>query len=285
MPARKRMAAAAAAAGTITALGLALSPAASAQPAGSGAYLSHFSKLTTIASTVPHNGDVNPYGIFIVRHTIGRLRAGNILISNFNNKANLQGTGTTIVQITPGGHRSLFASINAKKLPGPCPGGVGLSTALVVLPGGWVVVGSVPSTNGMAATAKAGCLIVLNSRGHVKETLSGHGINGPWDSTAFVRGHWASLFVTNVLNGTVAANGKVVHRGTVRRLTLRLHRFGATNACLVGDHRLRLRSADRPRRVRPRTHRRRPRPAWHALRRRDAHEPDLRDPERAHAPG
>lgn len=226
MPARKGMAAAAAAAGALTALGLALSPAALAQPAGPTAYLSHFSKLKTIASTVPHNGDVNPYGIFVVRHTTGRLRAGNILISNFNNKANLQGTGTTIVQITPGGHRSLFASINAKKLPGSCPGGVGLSTALEVLPGGWVVVGSVPSTNGMAATAKAGCLIVLNSRGQVKETFSGHGINGPWDAAAVVTRRGVALFVSNVLNGTVAANGKVVHRGTVLRLMLRLYPVG-----------------------------------------------------------
>ncbi len=225
MPARRRLAAAAAAAGAIIALGLTAVPAASAQPTGPTAYLSHFSKIKTIASTVPHNGDVNPYGIFVIRHAAGALRAGNILISNFNDKANLQGTGKTIVQITPSGHRTTFATINAKKLPGSCPGGVGLSTALEVLPGGWVVVGSVPSTNGMAATAKAGCLIVLNSNGQVKETFSGYGINGPWDSTAVVRGHFADLFVTNVLNGTVAAAGKVVHDGTVLRLTLRLHAF------------------------------------------------------------
>ena len=184
MPVRHRTAAVAAAAGAITALGLAAAPAALAQPAGSPAYLSHFSKITTIASTVPRNGDVNPYGIVVIRHTTGRLQAGNVLISNFNDKANLQGTGKTIVQITPGGKRTLFARISRSKLPGACPGGVGLSTALVVLPGGWVVVGSVPSTNGMAATAKAGCLIVLNSQGQVKETISGWGINGPWDSTA-----------------------------------------------------------------------------------------------------
>jgi hypothetical protein len=226
MPARRRLAAAAAAAGAVAALGLAAVPAAMAQATGPTAYLSHFSKIKTIASTVPFNGDVNPYGIFIVRHSTGRLRAGNILISNFNNKANLQGTGNTIVQITPSGHRSLFAIINAKKLPpSACPGGVGLSTALEVLPGGWVVVGSVPSSNGMAATAKAGCLIVLNSRGQVRETIAGWGINGPWDSTAVVRGHFADLFVTNVLDGTVAANGKVVDNGYVLRLTLRLHHF------------------------------------------------------------
>jgi hypothetical protein len=225
MLARHRIAAIAAAAAAVTALGLAAVPAASAQPAGLTAFLSHFSTIKTIASTVPRNGDVNPYGIFIIRRSTGRLGAGNVLISNFNNKANLQGTGSTIVQITPGGHRSVFAHIIASNLPGTCPGGVGLSTALEVLPGGWVVVGSVPSSDGMAATAKAGCLIVVDRWGQVKETISGNGINGPWDSTAVVRGHFADLFVTNVLKGTVAAAGKVVHRGYVQRLTLRLRGF------------------------------------------------------------
>ena len=220
------MAAAAAAAAVITALALAASPAALALPAGSTPYLSHFSKLRTIASTVPHNGDLNPYGIFVITTSTGRLHSGDVLISNFNDKGNLQGTGSTIVEISPGGHRTLFARIQASKLPGPCPGGVGLTTALEVLPGGWVVVGSTPSTNGQAATAKAGCLIVLNSNGQVKETISGHGINGPWDSTAVAYRHVVDLFVTNVLNGTVAANGKVVHAGTVLRLTLAPQLYG-----------------------------------------------------------
>jgi hypothetical protein len=223
MPVGQRLAAAVVAVGAITALGFAAVPAALAQPVDP--YLNHFNTVSTIASTVPHNGDINPYGIFIIRQSTGRLHAGNVLISNFNNKANLQGTGTTLVQITPGGQRSLFARLNPSKLPGACPGGIGLSTALVVLPGGWVVVGSVPSKNGQAGTAKAGCLIVLNSQGQVKETISGNGINGPWDSTAVSWGHFSDLFVTNVLRGTVAANGKVVRKGYVLRLTLKLHRF------------------------------------------------------------
>src|SRR5205807_4179137 len=45
-------------------------------------------------------------------------------------------------------------------------------------------------------------------------------IDGPWDMTAVDHGSTAALFVTNVLNGTVAAHGKVVHRGTVVRLDL-----------------------------------------------------------------
>jgi hypothetical protein len=203
---------------TATAVFAAAAPA--AQAGSSGSFIGQFHKRTTIASTVPGNGDVNPYGVAVVRTSQGALVKGNVLISNFNNKKNLQGTGTTIVQISPGGKLSVFAHIVASKLPGSCPGGVGLTTALEILPGGWVVVGSLPTTNGMSATAKAGCLIVLDNMGRVRETFSGHGINGPWDMAESSSGSMARLFVANVLNGTVAANGKVVHRGTILRLAL-----------------------------------------------------------------
>jgi hypothetical protein len=188
------------------------------------AFIGQFGRIKNIASTVPGNGDVNPYGVAVVLRSRGKLHRGDILVSNFNNKANLQGTGTTIVEISPGGRQTLFAHITGSKLTGPCPGGVGLTTALAILRNGWVVVGSTPSKNGMAATAKAGCLIVLDSQGTVRETISGHGINGPWDMTTFGvdQGRFAELFVTNVLNGTVAANGAVVHRGTVLRLVVRV---------------------------------------------------------------
>jgi hypothetical protein len=220
MPALRRIAAACAAVTTATAAGLAVAPAAWAATGPGGAFLNRFHKISTVASTVPFNGDVNPYGTAVIASSTGRLHAGNVLVSNFNNKANLQGTGTTIVQVSPGGHRSLFAHITASSLPGPCPGGIGLTTALVELRAGWVIVGSTPSTNGMAATSGPGCLIVLDSHGMVRETIAGHGIDGPWDATALDQGSSADLFVTNVLNGTVAAGGGVVHRGTVLRLGL-----------------------------------------------------------------
>src|ERR1017187_8029005 len=180
-----------------------------------------------IASTVPANGDVNPYGIAIVPESVGDLTEGNILVSNFNNSSNLQGTGTTIVQITPHGSQSLFARIDAATLPGACPGGVGLPTALAVLPSGWVVAGSLPTTDGTSATAQAGCLLVLDAKGNVVETIANSSINGPWDMTAVQQGDDAILFVTNVLNGTVAGGGNVVNEGTVVRITLELHSAAA----------------------------------------------------------
>jgi hypothetical protein len=186
------------------------------------AILDNLRSVSTVASTVPANGDVNPYGVARVPQTQGRLRRGHILVSNFNNQANLQGTGTTIVDVAPNGAVGLFAKIDASKLPGPCPGGVGLTTALVVLRAGWVIVGSLPTSDGTSATAQAGCLIVLNSDGVPVKTFAGSPINGPWDMTAVDRGADATLFFTNVLNGTVAANGQVVNEATVVRLDLDL---------------------------------------------------------------
>ncbi len=181
--------------------------------------------ITTIASTVPANGDINPYGIFVVPNTVGTLVKGNLLISNFNAASNEQGTGTTIMQISPGGTVSQFAQIDASNLPGTCTGGVGLTTALVALRAGWVIVGSLPTTDGTAATAQAGCLLVLDPSGSVVETIYGTLINGPWDMAVLDHsngngGGTAALFVSNVLNGTVAAGGSVVNQGTVVRVDL-----------------------------------------------------------------
>ena len=147
-----------------------------------------------------------------------------MLISNFNAKEsakeNGQGTGTTIVQVSTAGKVSLFATIDAKTLPGPCPGGVGLTTALDILPGGYVVVGSLPTTNGKTATAKYGCLIVLDSEGKAVETIASKNIQGPWDSTAKSEGSKTTLFVSNALNGGAAKGINTIDNSTVLRIEL-----------------------------------------------------------------
>jgi len=185
-----------------------------------GAFVSTLHSIATIGSTVPANGDTNPYGLAVVPTSVGSLTAGDYLVSNFNAKSNNQGTGTTIVQLTPGGKQSLFATVGAKTLPGPCPGGVGLTTALSILPGGYVVVGSLPTANGQSATAQYGCLIVLNASGHPVETIAGKNIEGPWDLTAVTRGSTTTLFVSNVLNGGARAGLKIVDNSTVVRIRL-----------------------------------------------------------------
>jgi hypothetical protein len=202
-------------AGTVLAAG-------AANAGGFPAFVGPLHHVTTIASTVPGNGDVNPYGVAVVPHSTGHLGQGNVLVSNFNDKANVQGTGTTIVQVSPKGHVSLFAQINPHLFG--CPGGVGLTTALTVLRSGWVIVGSLPTKKGNVSGS--GCLIVLDRWGHVRETFAGQGINGPWDMGSLDLGSQAVLFVTNVLNGTVAAKGGTVFGGTVLRLVVQIPRFG-----------------------------------------------------------
>jgi len=208
---------AAAAAGAVLTAGLYVAPAVAGTH---GSFIGRFGETTAIASTVPANGDINPYGVAVVQQSQGSLHEGDVLVSNFNDAGNVQGTGKTIVQVAPDGTVSQFAHISPSGLPGACPGGIGLTTALVILNGGWVIVGSLPTAHKGTVFTGSGCLLVLNSEGKVVETFSGHGINGPWDMTAAQAGPFADLFVTNVLNGTVAAAGQVVHRGTVLRLTL-----------------------------------------------------------------
>jgi hypothetical protein len=190
-------------------------------------FIDNFSTVTqgdTSAPTAgPEAGDQNPYGVAVIPRSVGKLIQGNILVSNFNNVGNLQGTGTSIVQYSPDVQtQTTFAEIDASTLPGACPGGVGLTTALAVLRTGWVIVGSLPTTDGTIGTVGAGCLIVLDANGKPVKTFSGGVINGPWDMAASDGGFISQLFFTNVLNGNVAGApaDTPVNEGTVARMTL-----------------------------------------------------------------
>ena len=167
-----------------------------------GTFISTLQHPVEVGSTVPANGDVNPYGIAVVPSSVGKLVAGDTLVSNFNDMGNTQGTGTTVVEVSPSGALTPFAEIFPQPVSGMCPGGIGLTTSLAILPGGWVFVGSLPAgPNGALPSANpAGCLLVLNSSGTPVETWSNANINGPWDMTAVVSGSKASLFVSNALS-------------------------------------------------------------------------------------
>jgi len=150
-------------------------------------------------STVPANGDVNPYGVAFVPRNFetgsGPLKHGDILVSNFNNSANQQGTGTIIVRVPTSGSPSLFFQGNA---------GLGLSTALGTLQYGFVVVGNAPTTDGTSATATPGSLLVINNQGSLIQTIANAWIQYPWDMALVDRGDRAIAFVSNALNGTVS---------------------------------------------------------------------------------
>ena len=70
--------------------------------------LSTAGTISTIGSTVdPVNGDQNPYGLTIAPATAGLITKGDLIVCNFNNggttaaPGGVQGTGTTIVGLTP----------------------------------------------------------------------------------------------------------------------------------------------------------------------------------------
>jgi hypothetical protein len=149
-------------------------------------------------STVPGNGDVNPYGVAFVHNDFptgsGPLQHGDVLVSNFNNAKNLQGTGTSIVRISKAGAQSLF-------FQGKAP--LGLSTALGTLRAGFVVVGNAPTMDGTAATASPGSLLVINNKGKLVQSIASAGIQYPWDMALVDNGTSAIAFVSNALTGTV----------------------------------------------------------------------------------
>jgi hypothetical protein len=193
--------------------------AAYAEPQG---FLETLHRNTTLINTVPDNGDQNPYAIFVAPVSAGAIKKGDVLIDNFNNAANLQGTGSTIVNYHPDTKEmTLFAQIPRDLKE--CPGGVGLSTAMTVLKSGWVIVGSTPSNDGTTGTKGAGCLIVLDSGGKIAKVVSSANINDPWGNMAVVdNGASATLFISMAGFGVGSAQGTppVYKQATVLRLDL-----------------------------------------------------------------
>jgi sugar lactone lactonase YvrE len=162
-------------------------------------------------STIPANGDLNPYGVAFVPQgfpTGGVLQPGDVLVSNFNNSGNQQGTGSTIVAIAPNGSESLFFKDSTPS---------GLTTALGVLKSGFVIVGNLPATynsNGKLVSIGQGSLRILDRYGNVVTTLSDNlFLDGPWDLTVNDQGSTAQVFVSNVLNGEVTRIDLTIRKG------------------------------------------------------------------------
>ncbi|KLU25857.1 hypothetical protein EOS_13210 [Caballeronia mineralivorans PML1(12)] len=185
-------------------------------------FLETLHKNTTLINTVPSNGDQNPYALVVAPVSAGTVKQGDVLVGNFNNAANLQGTGSTIVNYHPDTKEmSVFATVPRDLKE--CPGGIGLSTAMTMLKSGWVIVGSTPSNDGTTNTKGAGCLIVLDSQGKVASTIVSPNINDPWGNMAVVdNGDHATLFVSNAGFGVGGADGNppVFKQATILRLDL-----------------------------------------------------------------
>jgi hypothetical protein len=178
------------------------------------------------SSTIPANGDLNPYGVAIVPPGFpsdGAIAPGDILVSNFNNISNVQGTGTTIIKFTPGGPVALgvpigqagnattfFQGTAFQGLPG-----LGLSLALGVLQRGFVLVGAVPTTNG-STVQPPGALFFLDRNGNeISPSPYTNQLDGPWGLTIDDQFDHARVFVANVLNGTVTRLNLTVNPSSV----------------------------------------------------------------------
>jgi hypothetical protein len=164
-----------------------------------------FPLLPPAASTIPSNGDVNPYGVAFVPKNMPRnsgvLQPGDILVTNFNNSQNLQGLGTTIVRIDHSGTASTFFTSSSPR--------VGLTAAIGVLSDGVVLVGNLPTADGTAATVSAGALSVLDRNGNFLGTFGSVAtLNGPWGMAVYDTGNGVSgsarVFVSNVLSGVIS---------------------------------------------------------------------------------
>jgi len=179
-----------------------------------------------LTSTIPDNGDVNPYAVLIAPVSVGAIEQGDILVDNFNNISNLQGTGTTIIRYRPSTKETkLFAQVPRDLKD--CPGGVGLTTAMTMLKSGWVIVGSLPSKDGTTRTKGDGCLIVFDANGKHAATWAGPSISGPWGDMATIdRGDSATLFISMAGFGVPGPDvldpathyPLIVHQATVLRL-------------------------------------------------------------------
>jgi hypothetical protein len=181
---------------------------------------------TVVTSTIAPNGDQNPYAVIVAPVSAGKVQKDDVLITNFNNAANLQGLGTTIVDWNPTSRRLTTLAAIPRHLPS-CPGGVGLSTALTMLKTGWIIVGSTPSQDGTTGTKGPGCLLVLDPKGNVVSTFAGPNINDPWGNMAVVdNGATATLFVSMTGFGVESPGQPTVNKATVLRIDLAVPQSG-----------------------------------------------------------
>ena len=130
---------------------LALCVAQSGAAQASDGFLENIHHHAMLTSTVTDNGDLNPYAVVVAPTSAGRIQKGDVLVDNFNNLSNLQGTGTTIIDYNPATKATTLIANLPQHAP-QCPGGTGLTTAMTMLKSGWIIVGSTPSTDDTTQT-------------------------------------------------------------------------------------------------------------------------------------
>ena len=163
--------------------------------------------LPSQVSTIPVNGDTNPYGLAFVPSVFppsSVLTPGRILVSNFNNQTT-QGLGSTIISIDPrAGRTGLFFQGTSA---------IGFTNALAIARAGLVFAGSLPTSGG---TPKPGPLLVLDQNGNVLTQLGSTAlVDGPWGMALNDRGPIAQLFISNIFDGSGSFDGTITRLDVV----------------------------------------------------------------------
>ncbi|MDE2571522.1 MAG: hypothetical protein KGM44_03250 [bacterium] len=159
-------------------------------PDDANSVLRQLDEQRTIGSTVdPLNGDQNPYGLAVAQVGAGKIAAGDLVICNFNNAANVQGTGTTIVALHP--------------RPGSNPARVAQDAALL----GCTEVALAPNGNIWASAFAANDNPVFTPGGSLVTTLPGGPWHGPFGQTFAAH---AGPFGTAAFYESNAADGSIV---------------------------------------------------------------------------
>ncbi|WP_020375369.1 hypothetical protein [Sulfobacillus thermosulfidooxidans] len=162
-----------------------------------GGNISQLNTIMTVASTVDStNGDQNPYGLTFDSFK-GTSQApnpfyGDLLVSNFSNKAGTNGDGTTIEAINPmTGAVKTFAST----ADGP--------VALAVSPKGplWIANFGTNGTNGNDEVLEPNGKTFPNNG----SIITNGNLDGPWGQVFVPNATAPAFFVTNALNGTIDA--------------------------------------------------------------------------------
>ena len=143
-------------------------------------------KHITRTSTVTDNGDLNPYAVVVAPVSAGKIQKDDVLVDNFNNLSNLQGTGTTIVDYSPATKKTCAlrqAAAEPAAMPRRRRPDHGDDDAEERL--------GHRRQHARAPTARPrtkgdGCLIVLDANGQLAAVWTGPNINGPWGNMAVI---------------------------------------------------------------------------------------------------
>lgn len=141
-----------------------------------------------IGSTVVANGEQNPYGLDVAKVTSGKLTAGDLVICDFNDKANVQGTGSTIVALHP-------VEENKPRLIAQAPDLLGCNALALA-----------PNDEIWTANFSSNTNTLVSSSGHIDRTMDGHPFNHPFgEAFAPFDGKFgvAAFYVSNAGDGTI----------------------------------------------------------------------------------